>query len=161
MIPMRLVRYTFPSAQCRVPALGAGVRSPWVGLEDEIDRMFEAAFGPVTASASNTFPVDLFEDQANTHVRAELPGLSREEIGVEMSEGVLTLTVTRRAPAGPAPAESGANPAPAPLPLRRTVGINTPVDAAKVSASYEHGILMVTLPKPAVIPPRKISVAVN
>lgn len=158
---MRLVRYTLPSVQRRVPALAGGIRSPWAGLEDEIDRMFEAAFGDLTASAPNGFPVDLFEDQANTYVRAELPGLSREEIGVEMSEGDLTITVSRRAPASATPAETGGATAPAPQPFRRTVAVSAPVDAAKVSASYEHGILTVTLPKPAAAAPRKITVAVT
>jgi HSP20 family protein len=158
---MRLVRYTLPFPTRRSSALAGGIRSPWSGLEDEIDRMFAAAFDGGTPSASPGFPADLFEDQANTYVRAELPGLSREEIAVELAEGELTLTVTRRPPANAAPAETGGAPAPAPQPFRRTVGISAPVDAAKVSATFEHGILTVTLPKPATAAPRKITVAVN
>ncbi len=56
--------------------LGALARSPWSGLENEIDRLFESAL-PTPVSR---FPVDLFEDQANAYVRAELPGVSREDI---------------------------------------------------------------------------------
>ena len=85
---MRLVRYTYPSYRNLTPALGSFARSPWSGLESEIDRLFETAltdFGGF--NTANRFPVDLYEDKENTFVRAELPGVNRDDISVEMVDG--------------------------------------------------------------------------
>ena len=89
---MRIVRYSYPSY--RTPAaLGRFPQSPWSGLETEIDRLFETALSSFTDStAASHFPVDLYEDKDNTYVRAELPGVNRDEINVEMVEDYLTIS---------------------------------------------------------------------
>ena len=82
---MNLYRYSYPRTSTLVPAFG---RSPWNGLESEINRLFESALGDFASPAlEHRFPVDLYEDQENTYVRAELPGLSREDINVEVVDG--------------------------------------------------------------------------
>ena len=89
---MRLVRYTYPNYRTFTPVLGSLIRSPWSGLENEIGRLFDAAL-PTQAAR---FPVDLFEDKANAYVRAELPGVSRDDINVELADGTLTITAVRK-----------------------------------------------------------------
>jgi HSP20 family protein len=146
---MRLIRYSYP-----VPAVSAFQRSPWLGFESEIDRMFETALGGFDrGTVSARFPVDLFEDKANTYVRAELPGVRREDIQVEMADGILTLTATRKAPTGDKGEES--------VSLSRSIHIEDEVQADKVEAAYENGVLTVTLPKREEIKPKKITVAVK
>ena len=93
---MRLVRYTYPSFRTLAPARFQ--RSPWSGLEGEIDRLFETALsGLGTEAPADRFPVDLYEDKDNTYVRAELPGVNREDINVEMVDGYLTIVASRKA----------------------------------------------------------------
>ncbi|MDO8543691.1 MAG: hypothetical protein Q7S40_24890 [Opitutaceae bacterium] len=97
---MTLVRYTYPSFRPLSTALGGFQRSPWAGLENEIDRLFDSAFSDFSGPASPTrFPVDLYEDKDNTYVRAELPGINRDDINVEIVEGYLTITAARKSPA--------------------------------------------------------------
>jgi HSP20 family protein len=153
---MRLVRYTYPSYRTLTPALGSFGRSPWSGLESEIDRLFETAlsdFGGFS-TAANRFPVDLYEDKENIYVRAELPGVNRDDINVEMVDGYLTLSGTRKTPATEGQAEQSFS-------FTRSVTINDEVQADKVSAAYENGVLTVTLPKREEAKPRKITVAVK
>lgn len=158
---MRLVRYTYPSFRSVAPAFGGLPRSPWAGLENEIGRLFETAVGSVAAPAAGRFPVDLFEDAANTYVRAELPGLAREDISVEMTDGYLTIAATRKTPVATgetAPTEA--------KPLEtfsfsRAVSIADEVQTDRVTAVYEHGILTVTLPKKQAVQPKKVTVAVK
>ena len=58
---MRIVRYSYPTYRSLAPALGSFTRSPWTGLESEIDRLFDAALGEYAGStAANRFPVDLY-----------------------------------------------------------------------------------------------------
>ena len=146
---MRLVRYN-PSFHSFAPAF----RSPWSGLESEIDRLFETALTDFGAGSATRFPVDLYEDESNTYVRAELPGLDRNDISVEMSDGYLTIAAARKS-GGDGEQEQES------FSFSRAVNIADEVDAEKVSAAYESGVLTVTLPKREEAKPRKISVAVK
>jgi len=152
---MRLVRYTYPSFRNLVPTLGGFARSPWSGLESEISRLYESALSDLGEGASDTrFPVDLYEDKDNTYVRAELPGVNRADINVEMVDDYLSITAARKTP-GP-DGQAGET-----YSFSRSVSINNDVDAAKVSAAYENGVLTVTLPKREEAKPKKITVAVR
>jgi len=152
---MTLVRYTYPSFRPLTPALGGFSRSPWSGLENEIDRLFESTLGDFGGTGSpSRFPVDLYEDKDNTYVRAELPGVNRDDINVEMVEGYLTITAARKTPAADGSGEESFS-------FSRSVSITDEVQADKVSAAYENGVLTVTLPKREEAKPRKISVAVK
>jgi HSP20 family protein len=147
-----IIQYTNPRSNL-FPALGYSVRSPWMGLESEIDRLFESALSDFTMPGQgNRFAVDLYEDKDNTYVRAELPGVNREDLNVEMAEGFLTISATRKTKGS-----EGENS----FSFSRSVAIPEEVHADKVSAAYENGVLTVTLPKKEEAKPRKINVTVN
>jgi HSP20 family protein len=149
---MTLVRYTYPSRSFS-PAFGSFHRAPWFGLESEMDRLFETALTEFGGTSTTRFPVDLYEDANNTYVRAELPGVSREDINVEMTDGYLTVTAVRKGGGNGGQEESYS--------FSRAVNIADEVQADKVSAAYENGVLTVTLPKREEAKPKKISVAVK
>lgn len=149
---MRIVRYSYPNYRSLSPALGAA-RAPWSGLESEIDRLFDTALSGFADTASpNHFPVDLYEDKDNTYVRAELPGLNREDINVEMVEDYLTVSGARKVKQGETEQSYS---------FSRSVNIPEDVHADRVSANYENGVLTVTLPKREETKPKKITVAVK
>lgn len=150
---MRIVRYNYPNYRTLSPALSGMSRSPWSGLESEIDRLFETALtGFDDLATGNQFPVDLFEDKDNTYVRAELPGVSREDINVEMVEDYLTISGSHKT--GEGKSEQSFS-------FSRSVNIPEEVQADKVSAAYENGVLTVTLPKREEAKPKKITVAIK
>jgi HSP20 family protein len=154
-ITMRLVRYTYPNYRSLAPVLGGFARSPWSGLETEIDRLFETTLGDFAgAAAGPRFPVDLYEDKDHTFVRAELPGVNRDDINVEVVDGYLTITAARKTPAADGKGEESFS-------LSRSVSLNDEVHADKVTAAYENGILTVTLPKREEAKPKKITVTVK
>lgn len=151
---MRLVRYSYPTATRTLGPVYGSYQNPWAGLESEIDRMFESALGDFvgTSASPERFPVDLYEDKENTYVRAELPGVNRSDINVEMVEDYLTITAARKNKEG----ENEES-----FSFSRSVSIPNGVQADKVAAAYENGVLTVTLPKREEAKPRKISVAIN
>ena len=151
---MRLVRYTYPSFRSVTPAIAGFQRSPWSGLETEIDRLFETALSDFGSSSASRFPIDLYEDKDNTYVRAELPGVNRDDINVEMTDGYLTITATRKSSGGDGQPEESSS-------FSRAVSIADEVASDKVSANYENGVLTVTLPKREQAKPKKITVAVK
>jgi HSP20 family protein len=143
----RLTRYQYPRTASLYPSFAA--RSQLAGLESEIDRLFSSALADFAAPAvAPRFPVDLFEDKDNHYVRAELPGVSREAINIEMIDGYLTVSATRK--------EGDES-----FSLTRSVSIPEAVQADKVAANYENGVLTVTLPKQEKAKPRKIAINVN
>ena len=160
---MRLVRYTYPNYRSLAPAPGGFARSPWSGLEREIDRWFDSAPGTYGSAAPATrFPVDLYEDKDHTYVRAELPGVNKDDISVEVVDGDLTISATRKTPApstGSGQAAEGKGEQS--FSFNRSVSLNDTVHADKVSAAYENGVLTVTLPKREETKPKKITVAVK
>lgn len=143
----RLVRYSYPRGASLFPVYAAN--NPWSGLDSQVDRLFEAALADFAAPAlAPRFPVDLCEDKENTYVRAELPGVAREAISIEMIDGYLNLNATRKQGD-----ES--------VSFSRSLAIPAAVQADKVSATYENGVLTVTLPKQEKAKPRKIDISVN
>jgi HSP20 family protein len=149
---MRLVRYTQPNRS--YAPVSAYSRSPWAGLEGEIDRLFSSALTDFMGSPTpDRFAVDLYEDQENAYVRAELPGFNREDLNVEVVEGYLNIEGSRKTKRDGEDQES--------IRCSRSISLPDEVQADRVSATYENGVLTVTLPKKEEAKPRKISVAVS
>lgn len=150
---MRIVRYSYPTQRSFAP-FRSGYRSPWQGLETELDRLFDVALSDFVGNAApDRLPVDLYEDKDNSYVRAELPGVNRDDINVELVDGYLNISASRKVK-GDEGEQSFA--------LSRSVSVpDAAVDAGKISAAYENGVLTVTLPKREEAKPRKVSVPVS
>lgn len=147
---MTLVRYTYPGARNLSPF----ARSPWAGLESEIDRLFQSTLGDFAGTAATRrVPVDLYEDKDNTYVRADLPGVTRDDINVELVDGYLTISATRKTKNGDREDT---------VSLSRSVSVpEVAVQTDKITAAYENGVLTVTLPKREETKPRKVTVSVK
>ena len=160
---MNIVRYTYPSYRSLATLPGRFARSPWVGLDTEIGRMFASALPTFAEVEAGTgFPVDLYEDQNHAYVRAELPGVNRDDIQVEMTDGTLTIAAVRKLPStgsGQAPAAEGQTEQSSSF--SRSLTIPAEISADQVSAAYENGLLTVTLPKRVEAKPKKITVTVK
>ena len=158
---MKIVAYHQPAASALAPLYGFAGRTPVVALEREFERLFNNAVGEMFTLApelapnrANRFAVDLFEDKDNTYVRAELPGVDRKDISVEMVDDYLTISGSRKAfGADGKETES--------VEFSRSITVPEAVQADKIAAAYENGVLTVTLPKREEAKPRKISVEVK
>lgn len=148
---MTLVRYTYPNSRTLAPF----ARSPWSGLESEIDRLFQSTLGDFAGTAATRrVPVDLYEDKDNTYVRAELPGLNREDISLELIDGYLSINGDRKTTDDDGKVTETFS-------LNRSIAMPQEVQADKIAATYENGVLAVTLPKHEEAKPKKITIAVN
>jgi len=125
--------------------------SPFAELEAfrrEVDRLFREFFGEERAPAARgwTPSVDIYETPAEVVVQAELPGVKREDIQIELTDDRLTLR-------GKKERSQEAENATYHL-LERNYGefersfvLNVPVDIDKAEASYRDGVLTIKLPK--------------
>lgn len=134
------------------------------GLREEIDRLFEAPLAELTRTSQLlsgwTPTLDLYEDKDNLYVRAELPGMKREDIEVSLHEGTLSLSGERRSEGE----YEGADVYRAERffgRFQRTVALPSLVAADKVKAQYKDGVLSVTLPKTEEAKPKLIDVSMS
>jgi HSP20 family protein len=101
--------------------------------------------------------VNIYETPEGYVLEAELPGVSKQGVSVQLEGTLLTLEGRRAAPALPESElfyrESSA------ADFRRVFEVDPAVDASKISARMEQGILTLTLPKAEAAKPRKIVVA--
>jgi HSP20 family protein len=123
------------------PLATRAYRSPWTGFDREINSLFASAF----ADGPRPIPVGVQEDKDNLQVSAELPGVDRADINVELLDETLTLTATRKQ------GEETVS-------FERSFSLPFAVQADKVNATYENGILRLTLPKAEAAKPRKIAI---
>ena len=144
---MKLIRYERPGLAW--PAFGR-----LADLQDEFDRLFES---PLTAWSP---ALDVREDKESFIIRAELPGLKREDIEVSLQDGALVISGERKFEK----AEEGVEVHRQERyygKFQRALTLPEPVAADKVKADYKDGVLTVTLPKTEEAKPKKIDVSVN
>ncbi|MCC5807954.1 MAG: Hsp20/alpha crystallin family protein [Opitutales bacterium] len=124
----------------------------------ELDRFFDRTFGSfpafpgmLTREDARGFRVDLNHDADNYYVLAELPGVDKKDVNIELENAVLTISGERKS-GGEAGGESTFR-------FSRFITVGDDVVADKVKAKLENGILTVTLPKREERKPRMISVS--
>jgi HSP20 family protein len=101
--------------------------------------------------------VDVVETPEAIVLHAELPGMKKEEIEIQLSGETLSIRGEREC----APCANGENFHRIERRygrFARTFQIETPIDAANVEASYDDGVLTVRLPKAQAAKPRQIEI---
>ena len=137
-------------------------------MQDRMNRMWRGWAGPferghddVTSGGAWTPPVDIYETSGREIVlKAEVPGLKRDEIDLTVENNTLTVRGERRR--DPAIPEQqyhrvermyGA--------FSRSFTLPNTVDPSRVKAEYRDGILTITLSLRDEARPRQIPVEVN
>lgn len=136
--------------------------TPWAGfreLENQLERIFH---GGTPSGVSGTWmpPVDLYETADAYVMEADLPGLKREDIEVQVVEDRISIKGTRKRAEVP-DSKGYRRYERAEGRFERNFRIHGGIDAAKVEAKFEHGVLTVNLPKPETAKPRQIDVKVS
>lgn len=99
-------------------------------------------------------PVDIYENQEQYLVLADLPGVKNDDVQIRFEEGELTIRATR-ADNGNGNGESAEFTA---ADYVRRFSIPETVDASKIDAKLHAGVLELTLPKASRVKPRQIAV---
>lgn len=126
------------------------------------NRLNRTVNDPYTQRTEDSFgawapPVDILERQDHLVIRAEVPGVHKEDMDVRIENGVLTLHGERKE-------EKDVKEENAHLMERvygsftRSFSLPTTVDATKVTATYKDGVLEVTVPKVETAKPKKVEI---
>jgi HSP20 family protein len=140
---------------------------PWRPFREleEMEQRLEEIFGRPwrrlpTEERGWAPPIDVFEKEDKFVVKAELPGMKREEIDVSVVGDTLTIKGERKS-------ESEVKEEDYYCSERvygsflRSITVPTAVDVEKIEASYENGVLEVSLPKAPEVKPKKVEVSVK
>jgi HSP20 family protein len=132
-------------------------------MEELMDRMWGDAFHPVHLTRRWTepwnLPLDIYQTEDSVVVKASVPGIKPEDMEVTLEGNTLTLkgeTKTEEVK------EEG-------ILLRehrygsffRSVTLPTGLDTDKAEASYENGVLILSIPKREEVKPKSIKVSVS
>lgn len=127
----------------------------------ELDRLAQQLTGAVTPgtwSRPSPMPMDAYRSGDEYVIVFDLPGVSPDAIDLDIERNVLTVKAERR----PAALDEGVEMQVAERPLgvfSRQLFLGDTLDADRISAAYENGVLTLKIPVAAQAKPRKIAVA--
>jgi HSP20 family protein len=134
-------------------------------LQQEMNRLFSTFFDAPTAgngtSARRWIPaMDLVETDDHYVLMADLPGLSQDDIDLEFEGDVLTLSGERRSE-HTARNEGYYRLERATGAFSRSLTLPEGVDPEAVEATFDKGVLTVSIPKPEQRKPKKVAIQVG
>ena len=147
-----------------VPSTKRPNRLGW--FDEDFDDIFEGFFRPMRVFEEAPQrglppPVDVSENDNEYIVRAELPGVKKEDINVTLEDGVLTIS-------GESKSETEEKKGGRVIRQERRYGkymrslrLGTQVDEHKTKAKYKDGVLDLVLPKAESVKPKRIAVDVG
>lgn len=130
-------------------------------MQNAVDRLFYDAIrgaGPATEVEAQTLAVDVYETPTGYHLSANVPGVDSDAIQVRLEDTTLTIAVEIPQPAVPS---EGARALLLERPtgrFSRRIQLPQPVDPDHVEASYDRGVLRLSLPKRPEAQPKTITV---
>jgi HSP20 family protein len=133
-------------------------------MQDRLNRLFGNVYlrDEDTNFRGSWVPaVDIFETEKHDLVlRAELPGMSREDIEVTVENGTLVIKGEKKFDAE-VKEEHYRRVERAYGTFHRSFTLPNTVDSSKVAAEYKNGLLTITLPFKEEAKPRTVNVAVS
>jgi HSP20 family protein len=134
-------------------------------LQDRINRVFRDSYsGPAQDDALTTSSfapaVDVYEDEHKVTLKIEVPGIDEKDIDVRVENSTLTVHGERKIEKEEkeenyrrVERQYGS--------FTRSFTLPQTVDTENVSATYDKGVLKITLPKKAEAKPKQIKVQVG
>ena len=125
----------------------------------EVDRLFDAFFGAEGEQGRRWVPpVDLVEAEDHFVLKADLPGLSEEDVSIEVQDGALTISGERAAEhesreRGWYRIERSFGS------FNRSLTLPEGVDPDGITAKFDRGVLEVHIPKPEQRKPRRVQIS--
>jgi HSP20 family protein len=132
-----------------------------VSLRQAMDRLFEDSFvrprWVAGALEGYGFPIDVTSGPDALTIDASLPGFAPEDVEVTVENGALTIHAESRSERSEGEGESliseirrGS--------VNRTISLPTGLEPDKATATFEHGVLKLRIPKAEAVKPRQIRI---
>jgi HSP20 family protein len=130
-------------------------------IQEEMNRLFDTSLRRHGAIEGAFIPaLDVVEEKDSILVKADLPGLTKDDISVAIQDNVLTIKGERKYDVEKKEANYYRRERAHGL-FTRSIELPVGVDSGKVSATFRDGVLHVTLPKAESAKPKEIKVSVS
>jgi HSP20 family protein len=131
-------------------------------LQSEVNRVFDAFFGGSAAGTASRArrwvpPMDLVETDDHLVLRADLPGMKRDDVEIEIKDGALTVSGERKAE-HEENAEGYYRVERAYGRFSRSLTLPDGIEPDAVEAHFQDGVLEVRIPKPAERKPHRVEI---
>jgi HSP20 family protein len=128
-------------------------------LQADLNRMFDRFFeGRTGDSIRRWIPaMDLVETDDSLVLRADLPGVTEEDVAIEIQDGVLTISGERRADHEDK-GEGFHRVERAFGRFSRSLALPQGTNPDRVDANFDNGVLEVRMPKPEERKPRRVQI---
>jgi HSP20 family protein len=129
-------------------------------LQSEVNRLFDTFFGgqPANKGFRRWVPaMDLVETDDHLVLKADLPGLDKDDVDIEVKDGVLTVSGERKTEDeertdGFYRVERAFGT------FSRSMSVPQRIDAERISATFDKGVLEVRIPKPEDRKPHRVEI---
>ena len=129
-------------------------------IQTDLNRVFDAFFGgrAPNGNARRWVPaMDLIETDDHVVLKGDLPGLDKDDVEVEVKDGVLTISGERKtehedSSQGYHRVERAYGR------FSRSLSLPRGVDADQVEAEFDKGVLEVRIPKPEEAKPHRVEI---
>ena len=133
-----------------------------VSLRQAMDRLFEDSFVRPRGWAFGGFdgygfPVDVTNGSDSITVEASLPGFKPEDVDITVENGVLSINAATNSERREGEGESLVQEIRRGR-VSRTIALPTGIEPDKATASFEHGVLRLQIPKAEAVKPRQIRI---
>jgi HSP20 family protein len=127
-------------------------------FSNEVNRLFNTLFEAGDAQSQRWVPaMDLVEADDHFVLKADLPGLSENDVSIEVQDGVLTISGERREEHEQE--ERGWHRVERRFGrFSRSLALPEGVDPESVNASFDKGVLEVRIPKPEERKPHRVEI---
>ncbi len=149
---MNLIRYNTPLSRRR-SGLDHWFGHPLTRSFGSFDRLFDLAAGLRSRSSvpgDGGIAADLYEDEDHYYARVDMPGVKKDQVELSLDDSLLSVSFQRKPEDGDEHQED--------VSFSRSLTVPDGIDAEKVSAKLEDGVLTVSLPKAEERKPRSIKV---
>jgi len=128
-------------------------------LQSDMNRLFDRFFEGRTANGNRRWipAMDLLETEDHLVLRGDLPGLTEDDIDIEIKDNVLTVSGERNAE-GEERSEGYYRVERAFGSFSRSLTLPQGVDVGQVEANFDKGVLEVRIPKPADAKPTRVQI---
>lgn len=137
----------------RQPRFGWGL----MNLRDEVDRMFRDFYDDYEQESHWLPSVDISESNDKFMLTAELPGVKKENVKINLNHNTLTIEGEKKTSEEKKNESSYFNERFYGK-FKRSFTLSADIDADKIKADFQDGILTVSLPKSERIKPRQITI---
>jgi HSP20 family protein len=134
-------------------------------LQQGINRLFEDVFSQSGDDAGDAMgawrpPVDIIDTGKAIIIYAEIPGVDKAAVTIEVKDNVLSISGERTVDPG---AGKGSYMRSERVfgKFQRSFALPAMIPTEKIAARFKHGVLKITIPKPEAERPRQVSIKVE